>query len=186
MEESKLHADRAVEGNISDAELEHRALIDLTSLSFSFKLFYKRFHYEIQRASRYKRPLSMCLVAVDELEDIARVCGSHSKTAVIEHAARVLLRSIRDVDIAGRCREDCFGIILPETPVAGAEIAAVRIRTKMEQLEINDLNRPVQITVSIGGCSFPENGALVEELFAHTAQSLMSVVKKGGNSISFG
>ncbi len=67
-EQSKLFADRAVEGpDISDAQLEHRALLDLTSLSFNFKMFYKRLHYEIQRAARYKRDLSLCLIAIDEL-----------------------------------------------------------------------------------------------------------------------
>jgi len=183
-EDSKLFADRAAEGpDVSDAEVEYRALMDLTSLSFNFKNFYKRLNYEIQRASRYKRPLALCLVSIDALDEIQRQGATDVKTAVIEHAAKVLLGSIRDVDIAGRCREDCFGIILPETPVSGAEIAAVRICTRMERLEIP--NKGIEITVSVGGSSFPQNGDFIEELFAHAAASLMAATGNGGNAISF-
>lgn len=185
-EESKLFADRAVEGNeLSDAEVEYRALLDLTSIPFNFKTFYKRLHYEIQRASRYKRDLALCLVAIDGLDEIRRQYGPDAKLAVLEHGARVLLSSIRDVDVAGRCREDCFGVILPETPVYGAEVAAMRIRTKMEQLGIPNVMEDIQITASIGGGTFPLHGKFVEELFAHTASSLMAVMNSGGNAVSF-
>jgi diguanylate cyclase (GGDEF)-like protein len=185
-EESKLFAERAVEGpDVTDAQVEYQALVDLTSLSFNFKIFYRRLHYEIQRARRYRRDLSMCLVAIDNLEGINGTSGSEGKRAVIEEVARILLSSIRDVDIAKRCREDCFGIILPETPVTGAEIATVRISTKMEQLEIPTLPKVKRITVSIGGSSFPANGDSVDELFAHAASSLEVAMKSGGNVVSF-
>jgi diguanylate cyclase (GGDEF)-like protein len=185
-DESKLLADREVEGpGVTDAELERRALIDLTSLSSNFKSFYKRLHYEIQRARRYKRQLSICLVGIDELDSIALRMGMDTKAVVIDATAKMLLSSIRDVDIPGRCREDCFGIILPETPVAGAEIAAERIRTKMEQLSVGQMWQSVTITVSVGAASFPENGEVVEELFAQAVEALMQTMKKGGNAISF-
>jgi diguanylate cyclase (GGDEF)-like protein len=183
-EESKLFADRAAEdSDLTDAELETRALLDLTSLPVNFKNFYKRLNYEILRAGRYKRDLSLILVAIDGLDAVVRKHGTRAQLAVIEHVGRTMLGSMRDVDVPGRCREDCFGIILPETPVAGAHIAAVRICTKLENLEIPGLG--LEITVSVGGSSYPQNGNYVEDLFAHAAESLMSVMKSGGNSVSF-
>lgn len=183
-EESKLFADRdAEESDMTDAELETRALLDLTSLPVNFKNFYKRLNYEILRANRYKRDLSLCLVAIDGLDEIVRTHGTKARLAVIEHTARSLLGSMRDVDVPGRCREDCFGIILPETPATGAHIAAVRICTKLENLEIPEMQ--IEITVSVGGSSFPKDGEYVEEMFAHAAESLMSVMKNGGNAVSF-
>ncbi len=55
----------------------------------------------------------------------------------------------------------------------------------MDELVIPGLRPGVRIAVSIGGSSFPENGTFVEELFAHTAASLNSVMNSGGNAISF-
>ena len=57
-EQSKLFADRSIEDpNLSDEEVERRALLDLNS--FNFWSFYKRLNYEMRRATRYKRPLSL-------------------------------------------------------------------------------------------------------------------------------
>ncbi|MBS2002192.1 MAG: diguanylate cyclase [Candidatus Obscuribacterales bacterium] len=186
-EESKLLANREVEGpGVSDAELERRALLDLTSLSSSFNQFYKRLNYEIQRARRYKRPLSIILVGIDDLEKIGLKCSSETKNAVVESVAKMLLASIRDVDVPGRCREDCFGVILPETPVSGAEVAAERIRTKMEQMTVQQQwQATLVITVSVGAASYPEDGDVVEELFAACVEALMSAMQQGGNAVNF-
>jgi diguanylate cyclase (GGDEF)-like protein len=185
--ESKLFADREVEGpEISDADLARKAMLDLTSLSSSFGSFYKRLHYEIKRARRYRRDLSVVLVAIDNLDNLGLQLGPDIKRAIIEESAQMLLSCIRDTDVPGRCREDCFGIILPETPVDGAEIAAERIRTKMEQYIVpNTWSSSTQLTVSVGVASFPINGETVEELFAQGAEALMYTVKKGGNAVNF-
>jgi diguanylate cyclase (GGDEF)-like protein len=186
-EESKLLANRDVEGpGVSDAELERRALLDLTSLSSSFNLFYKRLNYEILRARRYKRPLSIILIGIDDLERIGLKSSSETKTAVVEAVAKMLLGSIRDVDVPGRCREDCFGVILPETPVSGAEVAAERIRTKMEQLAVQQQwQATLIITVSVGAASYPDDGEVVEELFASCVEALMVTMNRGGNAVNF-
>jgi len=185
--ESKLFADREVEGpGITDAELARKAMLDLTSLSSSFGAFYKRLHYEIKRARRYKRELSVCLVAIDDLERLGLQLGAETKNAIIEESAKMLLSCIRDTDVPGRCREDCFGIILPETPIAGVEIAAERIRTKMEQYIIpRTWSSSTQLTVSVGAAAYPTNGETVEELFAQGAEALMHTIKKGGNAVTF-
>lgn len=186
-EESKLLANREVEGpGVTDAELERRALLDLTSLSSSFNNFYKRLNYEIQRARRYKRALSVLLIGIDQLEQIAMRSLPEAKVAVVESVAKILLGSIRDVDVAGRCREDVFGVILPETPVAGAEVAAERIRTKMEQLAVQQQWQATLIlTVSVGAASFPDDGETVEELFAECVETLMYTMQNGGNAVNF-
>lgn len=185
-EESKLLADREVEDpNLSEEELELRALLDLTSRTCDFKTFYKRLNYELRRARRYKRPLSLILVAVDQYEALSLKVGPAAKDAALQAAARLLLGSIRDVDIAGRCREDTFGVILPETAGPGAEVAAERIRTRMEA---HQLPRPFQnllITVSVGVAFFPGHGDEVEELFGNAVDALLWLLKRGGNSVMF-
>lgn len=116
-EQSKLFADRYIEDpSLSDEEVERRALLDLNS--FNFWSFYKRLNYEVRRASRYKRPLSLLFVTIDKLANVVENFGLQGENAVILGTGRGLLGSVRDVDIAGRCRDDCFGVILPETPLS--------------------------------------------------------------------
>lgn len=184
--ESKLLADKEVEDpNLSEEDLELRALLDLTSRTCDFKTFYKRLNYELRRARRYSRPLSLILVAIDQYESISLKIGPAARDAAVQAAARLLLSSIRDVDIAGRCREDTFGVILPETAGPGAEIAAERIRTRMEAHQLPRPFHTVSITASVGVAHFPGHGDEVEEFFGNAVDALLWLLKRGGNSIMF-
>lgn len=185
VEETKLYAERELESAITEEESERRVLMDLLSQTYNFRTFYKRLHYELKRARRYKRSLSIVLVAIDRLEVISRQFGPDTADASVQATARVLLNSIRDVDIPGRCREDTFGVILPETGLEGAEVAAERIRTKLEQFSVRTQWQSITITVSVGAACFPETSTQLDEMFAQAAEALLSSMQKGGNGVIF-
>ncbi|MFA6211905.1 MAG: GGDEF domain-containing protein [Candidatus Obscuribacterales bacterium] len=183
-EQSKLFADRYIEDpSLTDEEVERRALLDLNS--FNFWSFYKRLNYEVRRASRYKRPLSLLFVTIDKLADVVENFGLQGENAVILGTGRGLLGSVRDVDIAGRCRDDCFGVILPETPRGGAEIAAERIRTRLENLSVAYKAQQIVLTVTVGGASLEEGIDKPDQLIALTVEALQLGLKSGGNTVNF-
>lgn len=183
-EQSKLFADRYIEDpSLSDEEVERRALLDLNS--FNFWSFYKRLNYEVRRASRYKRPLSLLFVTIDKLANVVENFGLQGENAVILGTGRGLLGSVRDVDIAGRCRDDCFGVILPETPRGGAEIAAERIRTRLENLSVDYKASQILITVTVGGASLEEGIDKPDQLIALTVEALQVGIRSGGNTVNF-
>jgi diguanylate cyclase (GGDEF)-like protein len=183
-EQSKLFADRYIEDpSLSDEEVERRALLDLNS--FNFWSFYKRLNYEVRRASRYKRPLSLLFVTIDKLANVVENFGLQGENAVILGTGRGLLGSVRDVDIAGRCRDDCFGVILPETPRGGAEIAAERIRTRLENLSVDYKASQILVTVTVGGASLEEGIDKPDQLIALTVEALQLGIRSGGNTVNF-
>jgi diguanylate cyclase (GGDEF)-like protein len=184
--ESKLLADKEVEDpNLSEDELELRALTDLTTRTADFKSFYKRLNYELRRARRYKREVSLILVGVDQYEHLSLKVGPAARDAAVQAAAKLLLQSIRDVDIPGRVREDTFGVILPETGGSGAEVASERIRTKMEAHQLPRPFHNLSITVSVAVSHFPAHGEVVEELFGNAVDALLWTMKRGGNAVMF-
>ncbi len=82
---------------------------------------------EVQRASRYRRPL--CLLAVD-------FDASHKRKNVVVPTAdleRVVASTIRNCDFLGRLSADVLGVILPETEVRGARWLAQRIVTTADR-----------------------------------------------------
>jgi diguanylate cyclase (GGDEF)-like protein len=177
-EESKLFADRSIEdASLSDDEVERRALLDLTS--YNFWTFYKRLNYEVKRARRYKRDLALLLVAVDGLHDISQAYGLQLENTIILSSGRILLGSIRDVDIAGRCRDDTFGVILPETPVSGVEVAAERLRTKMEEHTVMHGHERISITVSVGGTNSIEGDKQADVIVARAIEALKHSMQRG-------
>lgn len=183
-DESKLFADRSIEdASLSDDEVERRALLDLTS--YNFWTFYKRLNYETRRARRYKRDLTLLLVSVDGLHAISERYGLQCENTVILSTGRILLSSIRDVDIAGRCRDDTFGVILPETPVSGAEVAAERVRTKMEEHTIMHGLERISITASVGGTSLLDSDKQADVIVARAIETLKRSMAHG-NTVSLG
>jgi diguanylate cyclase (GGDEF)-like protein len=177
-EESKLFADRSIEdASLSDDEVERRALLDLTG--YNFWTFYKRLNYEFRRARRYKRDLALLLVAVDGLHELSQNYGLQLENSVILSSGRILLGSIRDVDIAGRCRDDTFGIILPETPMSGAEVAAERVRTKMEEHTVMNDHERISITVSVGGTNILETDKQADVIVARAIEALKRSMERG-------
>lgn len=186
VEETKMYSERELEdANLSQEEIERRVLMELLSQSTNFRTFYKRLHYELKRARRYKRLLSICLVGIDRYQSIMYSQGMDTADAVIGHTAKILLSCIRDVDIPGRCRDDTFGIILPETGIEGAEVAAERIRTRLENFNISHNWQNIQLTVTVGVSCFPNCADTLDELFAQTAEALLSGMQRGGNSVVF-
>ena len=182
--QSKLFAERSIEDpNLSDDEVERRALLDLNS--FNFWSFYKRLNYEVRRAVRYKRPLSVLFVTVDNLNLVVNAYGLKGENAVVLNAGKVLLGCVRDVDVAGRCRDDSFGVILPETPRNGAEVAAERMRTKMEQLETLVEDCIISTSVTVGGASLDDQIQSADALMNLCVASLKQGITAGGNTVVF-
>ena len=182
--QSKLFAERSIEDpSLSDDEVERRALLDLNS--FNFWSFYKRLNYEVRRAMRYKRPLSVLFVTVDNLNLVINAKGLKGENAVILNCGKALLGCVRDVDVAGRCRDDSFGVILPETPRSGAEIAAERMRTKMEGLDtlVDDLI--ISTSVTVGGASLDDDIQSADALINLCVESLKQGLAAGGNTVVF-
>lgn len=181
-EQSKLFAERSIEDpTLSDEEIERRALLDLTS--YNFWTFYKRLNYELRRASRYDRELSILLVCIDRLDDVTNSYGLQAENIVVLSAGRVLLGCVRDVDVAGRCRDDTFGVILPETPLTGAEVAAERIRTKMEDSTTVIDQKSFLFTVSVAGTSLKGNERPVDQVVADAINTLKECITNGGNTV---
>lgn len=186
VEETNLFSERELEdGSLSAEESERRVLMELLAQTTNFKSFYKRLHYELKRARRYKRLLSVCLVGIDKLDAVTYQYGVDATDNLVRNAAKVLLTCIRDVDIPGRCREDTFGVILPETGIEGAEVAAERIRTKLEEFTVTYNWQTVSITVSVGVSCFPNCAQTLDELFAQSAEALLAGMQRGGNGVVF-
>ncbi len=98
-------------------ELERRVLMDLVAPTYNFRTFYKRLNYELKRANRYDRALSLLVCRSRRIWTISgKARGLEVRDNIVAASAAVMLTSIRDIDLIERCREDAFGIILPETP----------------------------------------------------------------------
>lgn len=164
-------------------ELERLALLDSLTELYNSRTFLKELKDELKRAKRYKRPVSLVMIAIDGYKEVARQYGALTSDAVLKVIANVLRECIRDVDIPARYSGDEFSLILPETNAAGAAVVAERIRQRVGTQAITHNWNNLKVTASIGLASFPAHAREHDELVARAIQALELSVQRGGDRV---
>jgi len=168
------------------AEYEKASLLDKYTGLFNSRSFRNKLHYELRRAKRYKRPVSLLIMRLDRLDEIKRQFGSLAQDELMKGAAIVVKQAIRDVDIASRCAADQFAIIFPETYSTRAVVVGERIRELLKTTKISDNMRGLSVTASIGVVSFPTHARDEVELLKIATNFLSTASAEGGDKVCNG
>lgn len=105
---------------------------------------------EYERFIRTQHPTSLIMLDIDHFKRVNDTYGHLAGDAVLVHLAKVIQQMIRSTDIAGRFGGEEFGILLPNTPAANAEILAERLRYKIETQPITYEGEQLMVTISLG------------------------------------
>lgn len=119
----------------------------LTGLA-NLKLLDSRLSEEILRWERYRRPLALVLMDLDDFGIINDEFGREVGDELLQHVATILNGATRTLDLVARYGGQEFAVLLPETNEMGAMIVAERLRMDLESLLILPLLRP--LTASFG------------------------------------
>lgn len=119
----------------------------LTGLA-NLKLLDGRVSEEILRWERYRRPLALVLLDLDDFGRINDEFGREVGDELLQHVATILNGATRTLDLVARYGGQEFAVLLPETNEMGAMIVAERLRMDMESLLILPLLHP--LTASFG------------------------------------
>jgi diguanylate cyclase (GGDEF)-like protein len=93
------------------------------------KVFYEELKKEIQRALRYKRPLSLIYLSNDSYNSIYSKYGKEIAHKVLREFCNRINDSIRSLDLFCSFSKNRFVILCPETDVFAALFVAKRIKT---------------------------------------------------------
>jgi diguanylate cyclase (GGDEF)-like protein len=161
--------------------VEQQALVDgLTGLS-NRRHTEDRLDSELARAERFGGPLSIVVADLDDFKAVNDVHGHPVGDTVLREFARVLARTVRDADVAGRWGGEEFMLVLPGTDAAGAALLAERIRAHVaEGSLLTPEGVPVRVTASFGVAAY-EPGRSLETLVA-TADLALYEAKRGGKN----
>ncbi|GFO68070.1 GGDEF domain-containing protein [Geomonas limicola] len=145
-----------------------------------FKQFFKQ---EMGRARRYHKPFSIIMMDVDDFKSFNDSFGHAVGDELLTVMGAVILETIRGVDVAFRYGGEEFIVLLPETRLEKAILAAERLRAAVQAGTANKLagSRGRGVTVSIGVASYPENADKMDELF-NIVDSLLYQAKRCGKN----
>jgi len=109
----------------------------------------KQLPREIRLVRRIEEPLSLLLVSVDYLESISEHHGSDVGEQAWQSVSEALTMRLRQTDYIFRTDDDCFCIVLTQTPLDGAIALAERLRQKVDRCVSYD-NVQFVLTASAG------------------------------------
>lgn len=168
------------------AETERSAVTDALTGLYNRRFFAAAMEREVRRSRRYGLAFSLVMLDLDQFKKVNDAYGHLFGDIVLQRAARVLRRSIREADIACRYGGEEFAVVLPETDRLGAHAVAERIRLRTETAfaERATRGREVSMTVSGGIGCYPEDGQDPGAVITRADRALYLAKGAGRNRIA--
>jgi len=110
----------------------------------------------LAQARRYKVPLSVVVLEVDQHRELIRAVGQKAGDAVIIQLGTLVNTQMRDSDIVVRTGPFELTVVLTGTDVTGAIEVAERLRNRITTTAFSTDELEFSITVSLGICQFNE------------------------------
>ena len=162
-------------------KLQKLATTDGLTKLYNSRSFYSQLELEVDRYNRYKHPLSLLLLDIDNFKEFNDNFGHLEGDKVLVRFSQIIKSCLRTNDSAYRYGGEEFTVILPETNGDEAKTVAQRIRSSLEAEKFKPIpDKNAKITISIGVTQyFPK-----EELsaFIRRADKAMYLSKKNGRN----
>jgi diguanylate cyclase (GGDEF)-like protein/putative nucleotidyltransferase with HDIG domain len=132
--------------------LQRQTEIDSKTKLYNAEYFAKALEKELDRATRYERPLSVVLGDLDLLRNINNTYGHLAGDVVLIGVAEILQKNFRGYDLVARFGGEEFAILMPETTPEEAfpRIEAVRKAIEEADFTVSTSVTPIKATISFG------------------------------------
>jgi diguanylate cyclase (GGDEF)-like protein len=142
-----------------------------------------RFTQELERMSRYQAAFfTVILFDLDRFKQVNDNYGHLAGDEVLRVVVSRVLTTLRDTDVFGRYGGEEFMLLLPQTDLAGAEIAAERIRVILCDQPVEFGESKIKISASLG-LSECHSGAIEPPKVIEEADMALYFSKQNGRNL---
>jgi len=187
--------------------LKRQAITDGLTGLHNHRYFYERLEEEVAKSMRYGAPLSLLMLDLDDFKSFNDAYGHPAGDQVLRQIADILQRQLRrQIDVVARYGGEEFAVILPSTPLAGAQAVGDRLQRQVSVLVEDEDGAEVigerirahvatalfgddagesgvSVTVSIGVATFPDNAPDAEGLVRAADKALYLAKRLGKNRV---
>ena len=173
----------AIENSRRFEEAKSLAIKDALTGLYNQAYFWRVFDMETERTKRYKNPLCLVIIDVDNFKNVNDTYGHQKGDMVLAEIGQVLSQSIRKLDILFRYGGDEFIVLLTETDIEGARMISERLRAKIEDhCFLTPALNNLKITFSLGGSQYKKE--MSQKNFFENADKVLYQAKQKGKNCS--
>lgn len=167
-------------------QVQKLAAIDPLTGIYNRRFGMTRLHEEFVRAVQIESAVGLLMLDIDHFKGVNDTYGHSIGDRVIRQVANIAREALREGDILIRLGGDEFMAVLLGASLHDVSMTAERIRRQVEERVISFGDQRVQVTVSIGGVSFPEKEVTGEhDLIDAADRALYHAKNSGRNKVSF-
>jgi diguanylate cyclase (GGDEF)-like protein len=138
LEDLAARAGPAIENALRFREARQLADLDALTGLHNRRYFHETLAREVARAQRYDRRLALVVFDLDGFKAINDRIGHLAGDGVLAEVAERVRSVVRSADVACRVGGDEFGVILPESTLADAELLSQRMQAVVAANPIGD------------------------------------------------
>ncbi|WP_296058994.1 sensor domain-containing diguanylate cyclase [uncultured Amphritea sp.] len=178
---------KKAEFELTEREKRYRELSqvdDLTQL-YNSRHFYNELESELERARRYKQPLSLCMLDLDFFKRLNDNFGHPFGDQVLRKLGSLIKLHLRSVDSAYRYGGEEFAIIMPQVELQNAFTAVERLRLELSEVDFRTPTGEV-VNVSLSaGLTCAEGADSTGSLVSKADKALYRAKRSGRNRTCF-
>lgn len=134
----------------NDREKERAGTDYLTGVANS-RHFYEWAESELERARRYKHPLTIVYMDIDQFKAVNDQMGHAAGDQLLKKVAETMRRNIRSVDMIARIGGDEFVMLFPETGPEEAPIVVQRVQRELMKV-VAEKKWPITFSLGVVSC----------------------------------
>ncbi len=142
------------------------------------------FEQMLSQADRYKEPLSLVLIDVDNFKDINDTYGHAAGDEVLQQIGTFLKEAVRRSDSPARLGGDEFSILLYHTSEQQAAKLVRQLLKKIKSYVFNFSGQNVSITLSSGIAQYGSDASTKQSLYFSADKALYTAKQQGRDQYS--
>ncbi len=161
-------------------QLQELTITDYLTGLYSHRYFHDRLEEELARAQRYRRPLSLMILDIDDFKLVNERFGYSVGDQVLKELASRIRSECRSIDIPCRIGGEEIAIVLPETYSTAAGHLAERLRKRISSEPFELVG---ELTCSFGVAGYPTDAATRDDLLTRTNTALSRAKALGKDTV---
>ncbi len=170
----------------TNRHLEDLLIVDDKTGLANYRQFCRRLREEWLRAERYRNPLSLVMIDLDDFKLLNDTLGHPAGDRALREVAALVAGGARATDLAARYGGEEFTILLPHTESAMAARVAERILAAIRDHVFLANESPSRLTASAGAATCPSTPLMnsPDDLLQAADRALYEAKREGKNRVA--